>query len=124
MYDHLGKLLLVNVLCVLILAVPAGLAYGAVRSGDPVVAMAAGLPMLLLLAALLPVLSAGTAQMVKELIETRDGSVAAFFTGVRRWWWRAMRLGLFYAGVMVCLGVSVWFYAGRVGLRFRYWVTR
>ena len=118
MYDHLGKLLLVNVLCVLILAVPAGLAYGAARSGDPVVAMAAGMPMLLLLAALLPILSAGTAQMVKELIETRDGSVAAFFTGVRRWWWRAMRLGLFYAGVMVCLGVSVWFYAGRVGASF------
>jgi len=115
-YDHLGKLLVVNVFCMAVMLVPGGLAYAAAATGDPVLALAVGVPMMVLLTGVMaPVAGAGLAYMTKEFIDTREGQIRSFFTGVRRWGWRAAGLGCLYLSAGVCLGVSIWFYAVRVG---------
>jgi hypothetical protein len=114
-WDHLGKLLMMNVLCMLVLVLPGGAGLSAVASGDPWLALIAGAPLLLLALLLMPVLAVGMAQMAREIIDTRDTTPGAFFKGIRLYGWRAFRLGLAWLIVLVCLLTSVWFYAGRLG---------
>ncbi len=116
LYDHLGKLLLVNVMCTLALIIPGGLACAAIMTGDPGVMLCVGVPVLVVvLGIVLPVGCAALAHMLKELIDTRDGSVSTFFSGVKRYFWRASGLGLVYLAAACCLGTSVWFYPIRLG---------
>lgn len=118
-YDHLGKLLAINFLCMMVLIVPLGFVYAAVATGDPGVMVLVGLPLLtLVLGVLLPMAAAAMAHLTKELIDTRDGSFGAFFEGIRRHARRAVGLGLVYVTAAGCLGTSVWFYAARLGASF------
>jgi len=115
-YDHLGKLILANLVWALALIVPGVLGLAALNSGDRALALMAGAPMVLLvLCALLPVMSAGLAHMVKELIDTRDGSVRDLFVGIRLYWRRALGVGFSFVLATVTLSVSVWFYATKLG---------
>jgi len=115
-YDHLGKLLVGNVLTMAALLAPMALGYAAGLSGEPAVAVLIGAPVaILVFGIILPAAAAGTAYMAKELIETKDGSIATFFTGLRRYAGRAVRIGLAYMAAVACLVSSVWFYAVRLG---------
>jgi uncharacterized membrane protein YesL len=115
-YDHLGKLILANLLGSLVLLVPVALVLTALATGDPSVALVVGGPLLLLLLGVfLPVMAAGLAAMMKEIIETRDGSLKTFFTGMRRFGVRAVGIGVIYVVAISCLLTSVWFYAARLG---------
>jgi hypothetical protein len=114
-YDHLGKLLLVNLfssaLCALPLVAAACLAFAL---SD--VAFAGALSVACVLAFLLcSCCAVALAWMVRGLIETRDGSIGAFFTGLRRFALRGAALGLCYLLIAACLLSSVWFYAARTG---------
>ena len=96
-YDHLGKLLAANLLCMLALLFPLGLAWAAVAAGDPAMMLLLGVPMLVLVfGVVLPVEAAAIAHMAKELIDTRDGSLRTFFRGLRLYAGRAIGLGLAY----------------------------
>lgn len=52
--------------------------------------------------------------MVKTFIDTRDGSLSDFFTGIRRYWLRAMGVGAVYGIIMTSLVTSAWFYGTRL----------
>ena len=114
-YDHLGKLLLVNILSSALCALPLMAAMAAVRhlSGAalPGVFLAAGMAAFLAGSSC----AVALAWMVRGFIETRDGSVVAFFAGLRTFALRGAALGLGYLLVGACLVSSVWFYASRVG---------
>ncbi len=115
-YDHLGKLLAANLLCMLALLFPLGLAWAAVAAGDPAMMLLLGVPMLVLVfGVVLPVEAAAIAHMAKELIDTRDGSLRTFFRGLRLYAGRAIGLGLAYVAAGCCLSTSIWFYAARLG---------
>ena len=115
-YDHLGKLLVANVCAMLVLMVPLGFAYGALVSGDPGILLLGGVPALIVaFGVVVPVLAAGLAYMVKEFIDTRDGSLLTMLEGIRRYGWRAVRIGLVFVAGIGCLLVSAWFYASRLG---------
>ncbi len=114
-YDHLGKLLFANLVSSALCALPIMAALAAAsRLSD-----AASLGVFLAAGALsfLACFSCAVALawMVRGLIETRDGSVGAFFTGLRSFALRGAALGLCYLFAGACLLSSVWFYASRVG---------
>ncbi len=111
-YDHLGKLILANIVCALAVCVPAMLAYGAILTNDPVVQLVVGVPLLVLaLGVVLPVVTAGLAYLANELIDARDGAFADLFTGIRLYWRRAIALGQLCVIAVGCLVTSTWFYA-------------
>jgi uncharacterized membrane protein YesL len=113
-YDHLGKLMLANVVWAVLVALPGSMALAALFSGDPAFLVVIGVPATwLTLGVALPVASAGIAHMAKELIETRDGSVATFFAGMRRYGMRAAVLGTGYLALFVVVLIAAWFYAVR-----------
>ena len=115
MYDHLGKLVLINVMWMVALLIPGTLAFVAFMSGDVPLALYVGIPLVLLMCgAILPVSFAGIAHLIKLLIETRDGSLRDFFTGMRVYGLRAIGLSLVYGVAMVCLLVSIWFYSAKL----------
>ena len=111
-FDHLGKLLVANVFCVAALAFPGLLLLAALRAPSVDVALYLGVPVLVLTGGLVwPVLAVGLAHMTKELIETRDGSIRAFITGMRQYAWRAVGVGTSLTMAALCLGTSMFFYA-------------
>ena len=115
MYDHLGKLVFVNILWAIAVIVPGVVAFVAILSGEVALALYIGLPLLIGIAGVVvPVGFAGFAYMVKILIEKRDGSIHDFFSGIRQYGFRAIGLGLIQGMSMVCLLVSIWFYAAKL----------
>jgi uncharacterized membrane protein YesL len=115
-YDHLGKLILVNLIWSLSFLIPLMLGATAFATRDPAIMVFIGVPLTVLaLGIILPVTTAGLAHLAKELIDTRDGSVRNFFAGMRLHWKRAMGIGLLYLFGVASLAVSVWFYAAKVG---------
>ena len=114
-YDHLGKLIVASLIWVMPVALAGFLGWAALSTGDTATQVVAGIPALVLgFGVFLPVLSAGLAHMIKELIDTRDGSLGAFFVGIRLYWRRAAALGCVYAAVSACLVTSAWFYATKL----------
>ena len=122
-YDHLGKLVAANLISLALLVPPGGVAYSALSllfAGDtePGVAGAAfvvGATALLIgLGIVLPVTAVGLAEMFKELLETRDGSLKTYFSGIRRHGVRATALGLAVVGLGAAMATSVWFYPTRL----------
>lgn len=112
MYDHLGKLLIANLIWAAVVAAPGVLGLSVLATGEPGAALFFGLPLLALsVAVLLPIMTAGLAHMAKELIDSRDGSLGDFFRGIRLYWRKAAALGILYWAAAGCLGTSVWFYA-------------
>jgi uncharacterized membrane protein YesL len=114
-YDHLGKLILANFVWFIMSGIPGLLALSALATGDPALQILFGGPLLFLSLAIgHPIASAGLAHMIKELIETRDGSVRAMFSGMRIYGLRAAGLGVISSLILTCLATSVWFYAVRM----------
>ena len=115
-FDHLGKLLIANVLSFAALMVPVSLAWWAMGVDNPtvVVAVVAG-ALVVALVVVVPVCMAALAALMKELIETRDGALRTFFAGLRRFGLRAVGLGATFVAAEVLFAVSVWFYASRFG---------
>ncbi len=110
-YDHLGKLLLANMFCMLMLVPILMLLYAACASGAWAFA---GMLVLLLFLGVLPILNVGMAAMVKECIELQDSTLRTFSNGMRRHATQAVLLSCEYMAVLFCLSLSVWFYAMRV----------
>lgn len=115
-FDHLGILLVVNLLGVL-LVLPAGcFGYYLLASGGWPAFLWMGLPVLGLASAVcVPVWAAAVAHMLKECLDTREGSLRTFAEGVHGYCGVASRLGLMIAGVWALLAANVWFYAVKVG---------
>lgn len=114
-YDHLGKLILANLLWAMAVTIAGIPALGALLSPEPGVALVIGAPSAVICFGLvMPVMSVGLAYMAKELIEKKDGTVGDLFRGIRLYWSRAAALGLCYIGAVVCLVTSAWFYATRL----------
>ena len=118
-FDHMGKLLIVNVLIFTALLVPVlgvAVAWQVLGSDSPVVFLVgAAIALGLMLAVVAPVAAVALAAMLKELIETRDGSVRTFFTGLRQYGLRAVGLGGTLLAAETLFAVSVWFYPSRFG---------
>lgn len=114
-YDHLGKLILANLAWSLVLVAPVVFGAVALKTGDPGIVLVIGVPMFILaFGVLLPVMSAGLAHMVKQLIDTRDGSLRDLFEGMRLYWKPSVGVGFFFIVAATCLPVSVWFYAAKL----------
>lgn len=116
MYDHLGKLVLANLVWALLVTLPAAAALGTLYTRDPQVILSIGLPLgVLCLGIIAPLLSAGICHMIKVLIDHRDGSFWDMFRGIRLYWRKAIAIGLLYLFALVCLATSVWFYPRQFG---------
>lgn len=114
-YDHVGKLLIANMLLAIVVLVPGAFALTALATGDAGLCLFIGAPLLVLtLGVLLPVMAAGLAHMLHLLIETKDGSLRDFFEGIRLFGVRAAALGLIFVAAFACLLVCVWFYATKL----------
>ena len=115
-YDHLGKLILANLIWAALFLAPMVLAVAAFATRDPAIMVTIGGPLVVLaVGVILPVTLAGMAHLAKELIETRDGSLSDFFKGMRLYWRRAAGIGLVYMFAVASLGTSVWFYSAKLG---------
>jgi hypothetical protein len=114
-YDHVGKLILANLVWFLGFATPAAAGYIVLVAGNGTMRLFVALPLLVLsLGVVLPALTAGLAHMVKELIDTHDGSFGDLFRGIRIYWRRAAAIGLIYLFGSVSLATSAWFYAAKL----------
>ncbi len=115
LYDHLGKFLVASTVWSLSWFLPVLLGLAAFRlpagSGGGLV----GFPLCFVgFFIILPAVTSGLADMAKEFIETRDGSLTTFFRGVRTHGLRSVGLAVFYLLVLVTIGLSVWFYAAKL----------
>jgi len=114
-YDHLGKLMLANVIWFVLCVVPLSVSLAALLTGEPAMIRTLGLPLLFVSCALLgPVATVGLAHMVNELIDKRDGSLADMFRGMRAYWRPAVGVGFIGFLAAVCLPVSAAFYITRI----------
>jgi uncharacterized membrane protein YesL len=110
-YDHLGKLLVANLIAVLAVFVPALLGAAFFASDIPWVPFA-GVPLLLwALVVALPATTAGFAHLTKQVIDTRDAALGDVFEGIRLYGKRAVALGALGWFALCCLATSTWFYA-------------
>ncbi len=110
-YDHLLKLMLINLLCILLLTPVGVFFYGAIISEDsPPFILGAVLAFGVIFGILLPIMMSGLAFMTKEIIETREGFVGSFFLGIRRFALRAIMIGLVTTGSIGALLVSAMLY--------------
>ena len=115
LFDHLGKLILANMLWAMTIAVPGSFAATAMFYGDPATRFWIGVPsMVVTLGMILPIMSAGLAHLIKVLIDRKDGSFSDMLEGIQTYWRRAVGIGLAYAFAGACLGTSVWFYAAKL----------
>ena len=113
-YDHIGKLILANMIASAMVLPPLVMTIGALASGAPEVWLLVGFPAATVTMAIaIPAAMAGLAHFAKELIDTRDGSVTSMFTGIRLYGLRAIGLGFVGWVVLLCLGSSIWFYSVR-----------
>lgn len=114
-YDHLGKLLVANLIWAIGITLPGVFALTAFNSGDPLVILAAGLPFLYLaLGVIGPILTAAMAHMAKVLIETGDGSMGDLLEGLIKHWKKAWALGTIFFVATGIAGTSVWFYSSQL----------
>jgi len=110
-YDHLGKLLVANLLCMAALLAPASGAYAALTAPHLAVQLLLGVPLAALaLFGVVPAATVGLAHLAKQLLDTRDGALTDVLDGVRAYGRRAAGLGLLYVAALGCLGTSGWFY--------------
>lgn len=120
LHDHLGKLLLVNLIVAVAVPLPIVGVWPFLASMTPAGANAALLGTVFLsLFVAMPVLLAGTAELTRVLIETRDGTLDDFARGIRRYGLRAASLGCMHGVAAVLLGSSAWFYATAVSDAWR-----
>jgi len=114
-HDHIGLLLIANLIWAVSVAAPIAIALPPLFAGDAALAFVVGIPALYVALFLLnPVIGVGIAQLVKTFIDTRDGTLSDFFDGIRRYGLRAALLGLCYAIATTALCTSTWFYASKM----------
>lgn len=114
-YDHVGKLILANIVWFLAVAVPGMVAWAAFVAGDASMRLLVALPFgVFALGVALPAASAGLAHMVKVLIDTRDGALGDMFRGIRAYGLRASGMGCLFLFALSSLTSSAWFYASRL----------
>ena len=114
-YDHIGKLILANIVWFLAFAAPGSVGWVAFRAGDAGVRLLVAWPLLIFsMGIVLPVMTAGLAHMIKVLIDKRDGSIGDMFRGIRMYWRRAAAIGLAYLFGSASLATSAWFYAAKL----------
>jgi hypothetical protein len=108
-YDHLGKLLLLDLICAALLCAPLFVLPYFRHMGltGSVLAVCTLLSMVVVIA---PVLAVGLAHFIKELIETQDAPLATCLTGIRLYGVRVILLAVAYTAALICLVVSIWFY--------------
>jgi hypothetical protein len=117
-YDHLGKLLLVNIFAAIMLAAPVVAASAVLaRNSQGYALIFAALLCVVPISVFLPLIQAGLVWMIKVLIEKHDGGVALFFVGMKRFGPRAAAIALLYLLLSACLLSSAWFYGIRMGAR-------
>jgi len=115
-YDHFGKLVSSNLILsgLLVALGMAGLA--GLWTGDAAFVFLITVPSAVVsFGVVVPIFSAGLAHLVKELVDTGDGSFFDLFRGIGSYWRRAMCIGLIYIAATVVLLMSAWFYAVRLG---------
>lgn len=116
LYDHLGKLVLVNIFCAGMILTPLGIAHALLRQGLPAGSLVTAIILCIIaFGVVLPMVYAGLVFMVKELIERHDGSIKTFFAGIIHLGPRAILLAAIYVMMFACLLSSIWFYAFRLG---------
>ncbi|HOZ47102.1 MAG TPA: hypothetical protein PLO37_02140 [Candidatus Hydrogenedentes bacterium] len=109
-YDHVGKLMVANLIASLAVFALLGAAWALTLAGHPV-AIAAGVALaVLVLGVIAPAFAAGLAHMAKVIVDTREGAIADFFAGVRFYGRRAAYLGMAFLVAAICLVTSGWFY--------------
>lgn len=122
-YDHLGKLLVANLIASAMVLPPLMVAVGAFASGAAGAWLMVGLPAATVAVGVaLPVAMAGIAHLAKELVDTKDGSLSTMVAGMRLYAVKAIGVGLTLWFAMLCLSCSVWFYASR-GLPVAPWAA-
>jgi uncharacterized membrane protein YesL len=115
LFDHLGKLILANMLWAISIAIPGSFAATAMLYGDAAVRLWIGLPLTVLtFGVVVPVMSSGLAHMLKVLIDRKDGALSDMIEGIRTYGRRAACIGLAYMFAGACLGTSVWFYTAKL----------
>ncbi len=115
-FDHVGMMLVVNFLGMALILPASCLGYWTLAVGGWSAFLWVGVPVLLLgWAVCLPIWAAAVAHMLKECLDTREGSLRTFLEGLRLFSGVASRLGLMLAGILVLLAANVWFYAVKVG---------
>jgi uncharacterized membrane protein YesL len=118
LHDHLGKLIVANLLWVAAVALPLSTAGAIVRAASPGHMLLGSVALLFALAGFVPIVTAGMAHMVKTFIDRGDGSLGDLFEGVRLYWRRATTIGMTYLLLVACLSTSAWFYATRLQTSF------
>jgi len=114
-HDHLGTLLAANLIWAVALAVPISIGVPAFISGDARLMFLVGAPAIFVAFFVLsPLVCTGIAHLVKTCIDTRDGSLSDFFTGMWKYALRSVGAGVVYGVVMIALLTSAWFYATRL----------
>ncbi len=114
-YDHLGKLLVANLVCVCALLVPIAFAHAAFVHGELGSVLWVSMPLVVIACVvLLPILHVGLLWLIKELLETRDGSLKTFFAGMRKFGGRAVVLAILFGLTSLFLLSSIWFYGARI----------
>ena len=115
-YDHLGKVVVANLVWSAALLGPMLAGVAAFVTGDGFLIFVITVPAFVLsFGVLVPLFGAGLAYLVKELIDTGDGSFLDVFRGMGLYWRRAIGVGVAYVGAVAVLLTSVWFYATRLG---------
>lgn len=118
LHDHLGKLIVANLMWAAAVALPLS-AAGAITSGGAATGVLLGAATLLIaFGAIVPIVSAGMAYMIKVFIDRGDGSLNDWVEGMRLYWRRAIAIGFAYVLLGVCLSTSAWFYATRLQSSF------
>lgn len=115
LYDHLGKLVLVNLTSAFLVLVPIMYVVKIFDQGSLRQYLFIAVPMVLTtLVLMVPLLHVGLISMIKEIIEKHDGSVLTFFMGIRIYGLRAIGTSIFYAFCVLIVASSVWFYSGAI----------
>lgn len=109
-YDHLGKLLVANLCCALLSALPILLGVAILLAPATTTGLLLGWGLLVAGVVLTPVVWAGLINLANTCIEHGDAAFGEFFQGARREARRALLLGLLYGGIAACLLVAAWFY--------------
>ncbi|HUW61149.1 MAG TPA: hypothetical protein VMZ06_09095, partial [Candidatus Bathyarchaeia archaeon] len=115
-YDHLGKLVLANLVWSAALLGPMLAGVSAFVTGDGFLIFAIAVPAFgLSFGVLVPLFGAGLAHLVKEFIDTGDGSFLDLSRGMGLYWRRALGVGAVYVAGVAVLLTSGWFYATWLG---------
>lgn len=111
-YDHLGKLVLANLICAAAVLTPGFLSMAAFAAGGALIPLLAGFALAgITLFVSIPLSLAGLAHFAKVLVDERDASLRDFALGVRRFGRRAVALGFLYGAAVCCFATSAWFYS-------------